>query len=210
MAESAQQAQEILRSTGLFSWYLIPFLAFIIYVYATEVERKKWNIILAGLAFYGLEWLFEIINAIWFHVSGYSAVWVTPGSTAYLPLIGLSIEISMMFAIAGVIFAKLLPEDRKMKILGINNRWALALGFSAFCVFVEILLNQWGVLVWNYSWWNWPNFYLIFLIGYLPYYVLAFTIHDMASMKKKIAIVSGIWLVDLVCIVVFMGFLDWI
>ncbi len=210
MAESAQQASEILRDSSLFSWYLIPFLAFIIYVYVVEVERKKWNIILAGLAFYGLEWMFEIINALWFHASGYSAIWVTPGGTAYLPLIGLSIEISMMFAVAGVLFAKTLPEDRKMKILGLPNRWALALGFSAFCVFVEIVLNQWDVLVWNYSWWNWPNFYLIFLIGYLPYYVLAFTIHDMASMKKKISIVSGIWLVDIICIIVFMGFLGWI
>lgn len=210
MAETARQASEILRSTGLFQWYLIPFLAFILYVYAVEVERKRWDIILAGLAFYGLEWLFEIINALWFHFSGYSAVWVTPGSTAYLPLIGLSIEISMMFAVAGVIFAKMLPEDRKMKILGLNNRWALAVGFSAFCVFVEVVLNQWGVLVWNYSWWNWPNVWLIFLIGYLPYYVLAFTVHDMPSMKKKIAIVSGIFGVDLICLIVFMGILGWI
>ena len=58
MAESARQASEILRNTGLFQWYLIPFLAFILYVYAVEVERKRWDIILAGLAFYGLEWLF--------------------------------------------------------------------------------------------------------------------------------------------------------
>ena len=39
MAESARQASDILRDTGLFSWYLIPFLAFVIYVYVVEVER---------------------------------------------------------------------------------------------------------------------------------------------------------------------------
>lgn len=61
-----------------------------------------------------------------------------------------------------------------MKILGINNRWALAVAFSIFCVLVEIILNQWHVLIWNYPWWNWPNFWLIILIGYLPYFVLAF------------------------------------
>ncbi len=210
MAESARQALSVLRDSHLFSWYLIPFLALIIYVYVVEVERKKWNIIMAGLAFYALEWLFEIINAIWFHVSGFSAIWVTPGNSAYILLIGLTIEISMMFAIAGVLFAKVLPEDKKMKILGINNRWALAVAFSVFCVFVEIILNQWHVLIWNYSWWNWPNFWLIILIGYLPYFVLAFWLHDMPSMKKKISIVSGIYFVDLVLILVFLVGLKWI
>ncbi len=210
MADSARQASEILRDTGLFGWYLIPLLALVMYVYAVEVERRKWNILLAGLAFWGLEWIFETVNAIWFHVSGYSAIWVTPGGTSYLPLIGLTIEISMMFFILGVIYAKVLPEDRKMKIFGIPNRWAIAAGFSAFCVFVEIVLNQWGVLVWNYPWWNWPNFYLIFLVGYMPYFILAFTVHDMESMKLKIGIVSGLYAVEILLLIIFMGVLGWI
>lgn len=40
------------------------------------------------------------------------------GRPAYLLLVGLNIEISMMFAVAGVVFAKLLPEDQTRKILG--------------------------------------------------------------------------------------------
>jgi len=39
---------------------------------------------MAGLAFYGLEWFMEILNGLWLHSSRYSAVWTTPGDTAYL------------------------------------------------------------------------------------------------------------------------------
>jgi len=35
-------------------------------------------------------------------------------------------------------------------------------------------------------------------------------IHDMESMKRKVAIVSAMYAVDIVCLVVFMGVLGWI
>ncbi|MEW6439893.1 MAG: hypothetical protein AB1640_03065 [bacterium] len=210
MADGVRQALEALRSTDFFSWYLIPLLALVLYVYAVEVERRKWSIILAGLAVWGFDWLWEIFNALRFHASGYSAVWVTPGNSAYVILIGLTIEISFMFAIAGVVFAKFLPEERTAKVIGLNNRWLLAGFFAAFCVFVEIILNRWGVLVWNYSWWNWPNFWLIYIGAYLPMFLFAVWIHDMASMKKKICIVSGLYAVDLLLLVIFIGILGWI
>jgi hypothetical protein len=41
------------------------------------------------------------------------------GDTAYLILIGLNIEIRFMFAIMGVAATLALPEDRKIKILGV-------------------------------------------------------------------------------------------
>ena len=208
--EATEKALRLLRNPHYFQWYLIPLLALLVYVYAVEVERKKWNIILAGLAFWGLEWFFEIINALILHFNKHTAIWTTPGGTAYLPLIGLTIEISMMFAIAGVIFAKVLPEDRKMKILGIPNRWALIVGFSIFCVFVEVILHLWGVLVWEYWWWNWPFVLLIVLVGYMPYFIFAAWIHDMPSMKRKITIVSGMYALDLACIILFMAILKWI
>jgi hypothetical protein len=46
--------------------------------------------------------------------------------TAYLLLIGLNIEICFMFALAGISFGKLLPADKKLRILGISNRLFLA------------------------------------------------------------------------------------
>jgi hypothetical protein len=39
--ESAQQALSILRDGSLFQWYVIPLFAFVVYVYAVEVERRN-------------------------------------------------------------------------------------------------------------------------------------------------------------------------
>ena len=48
-----------------------------------------------------------------FHFTNRAPVWGAPGQTAYLILIGLNIEITFMFAIAGVAFGKMLPADKK-------------------------------------------------------------------------------------------------
>lgn len=208
--EATLEALHNLRSAAHFQWYLIPFIAFVIYVYFVEVERKKWNVVMAGLAFFSLECFLEICNALWLHFSGHSAVWTTPGDSAYIIMVGLTIEISMMFSIAGVVFAKILPEDRKMKILGLPNRWFFVIVNSLLCVFIEVILNFWGVLVWEYWWWNWPNVWLIIIIGYSLYMIFAFWIHDMESMKRKVTIVGGVFAVDIVLLIVFMGILKWI
>ena len=94
-----------------FQWYVIPLLAFTLYIYAVEVERKNLNAVFAGLAFWGMDWFNEIWNALVFHFSGFAPVWGAPGDTAFLILIGLNIEICFMFATAGVVFAKILPDD---------------------------------------------------------------------------------------------------
>lgn len=210
MTEASLAALAILRDPGNLQWYLIPFLAFVIYVYAVEIERRNWNVILAGLAFYGLEWALEIGNGLVLHFTGRSAVWTTPGDTAYLPLVGLTIEISMMFAVAGVVFAKLLPPDRRAKIFGIPNRWFFIVLNSVFCVLIEVILNRAGILVWEYSWWNFPNVLLIILIGYMPYMILSFWVHDHPKMQTKLITVSSLFAFDLAALGIFAGWLQWI
>ncbi|MGB7588771.1 MAG: hypothetical protein WBM00_08690, partial [Solirubrobacterales bacterium] len=138
------EAQRMLRDETQFKWYVVTLLALVLYVYAVEAERKRWDVILAGLAFWLADWINEIINALILHFGHRAALWTTTGSTAYLILIGLTIEISMMFAIGGIIFVKTLPEDRRAKLLGLPNRLTIALGFSIFSVFVEVLLNGTG------------------------------------------------------------------
>jgi len=210
MTDASRAALSILRDPSDLQWYLIPLLAFVIYVYAVEIERRNWDVILAGLAFYGLEWLLEILNALVLHWTGHSAVWTAPGHTAFLLLVGLNIEISMMFAVAGVAFTKMLPWDPKVKILGLSNRWFFVVANSVFCVLVEVLLNRAGLLVWAYPWWNWPNVWLIILIGYMPYMIVSFWVHDTPRMANKIATVAGLFAVDFVGFVVFAGLLHWI
>ena len=119
--EATQQALSILRRGEPFQWYVITLLALVVYVYFNEAAQRNWRGIAAGLALYAVHWLYEIANALIQHFSGH-ALWTVPTGTAFLILVGVGIELSFMFAIAGLVFSKLLPADPKLKILGINNR----------------------------------------------------------------------------------------
>ena len=208
--ESAQQALSILRDGSQFQWYVIPLFAFVVYVYVVEVERRNWNLFFAGLAFWGMDWFNEIWNSLVFHFTNHAPVWGAPGQTAYLILIGLNIEITFMFAISGIAFGKMLLPDKRTKILGVPNRLVFAVTGAAFCVFVEILLNSIGALTWEYSWWSAGAPWLIFLIGYLTFFLVSFWVHDMKTIRSKAITVGAIFAVDLLAIIVFGFVLNWI
>ncbi len=210
MTESAQQALSILRDGSQFQWYVIPLFALVVYVYANEIERRNWSLVFAGLAFWGMDWFNEIWNGLVFHFTQYAPVWGAPGKTAYLILIGLNIEICFMFAIAGIVFSKLLPKDKKLKIIGIPNRLLFAIVGSVFCVFIEYLLNAVGALTWDYAWWNVGAPWLIFLIGYFPFFLVAFWVFDMETVRKKLITVGSILGFDAICLILFIGILKWI
>jgi hypothetical protein len=114
MAESARQALAILRDASQFKWYVIPLLSLVAYVYANEIEKKNWNVVSAGLTYFGLDIFIEIVNSLIFHFTQYAPAWGTPGKTAYLILIGLNIEICFMFALVAVVMSKLLPKDKSV------------------------------------------------------------------------------------------------
>jgi hypothetical protein len=208
--EASLEALRILRDGDQFQWYVIPLFALAVYVYAVEIERRNWNLVLAGLAFWGMDWFNEIWNALVFHFTQYAPVWGAPGDSAYLILIGLNIEICFMFAVAGVAFSKMLPAERSMRLLGVPNRVVLAVFGAAFCVFVEVLLNAVNALTWEYSWWSARAPWLIFLVGYLPFFGVAFWVHDMKSLRSKATTVGVIGAVDVACLIVFGGILGWI
>jgi hypothetical protein len=210
MTQSASDALKILRDGSVFQWYVIPLFALIVYVYAVEVERRRWDLVFAGLAFWGMDWFNEIWNGLVFHYTLYAPVWGAPGKTAFLILIGLNIEICFMFAIAGITFAKMLPAQKSQKILGLPNRLFYAISGSVFCVFVEILLNRVGALTWDYPWWSVSAPWLIFFIGYLPFFLVSFWVFDQDSLRKRIYIVSTIFSFDLICLVLFGAILNWI
>ena len=209
-AESAQQALSILRHTDRFVWYVIPLLVIVIYIYSVEIEKRNWNVLFAGLALWGMDWFNEIWNALLFHFNGYAPAWGAPGDTAYLILIGLNIEICLMFAVLGLAMAKMLPADKNLKILGIPNRWFFAVLNSWLAIGIEMVLNALGVLTWEHSWWRMNNPWLLFLIGYLPFFVVAFWVHDMKTVKQKAITVGALLGFDAACLVVFIGILKWI
>jgi hypothetical protein len=75
---------------------------------------------------------------------------------------------------------------------------------------VEIVLNLVGALTWDYSWWGAGAPWLIFLIGYLPFFLVAFWVFDMDSLRKKITTVGIVYAFDIICLVLFVGILKWI
>ena len=206
----AQQALEILRDGSQFQWYVIPLLALVFYIYTHEIQQRNWDVVLAGLAFWGADWINEIVNSIFFHLNGRAPLWGTPGASAFVILIGLNIEIMFMFSIAGVVWSKMLLPDKKTKILGLPNRWFIALAGSAFCVFVEVLLNAVDALTWDWSWWDTNTPWLIFIFGYLWFFVVAFWVHDMQTIKQKLTAVGSLWGTAAVLAIIFGFGLGWI
>ncbi len=151
----------------------------------------------------------EIWNSIVFHATGFAPVWGAPGDSALLLLIGYNIEISFMFAVMGIAMVSLLPKDTKMKIFGIPNRVVFAVANSILCVVVEIFLNHIGALTWEYPWWSISCPWLIFGIGYLPFFAVAFWVHDMRLIKHKLIAVGSILGVDAVLLVI-LGSIGWV
>jgi hypothetical protein len=210
MAESAQQALALLRDGSHFQWYIIPLLLLVMYVYANEVEKKNWSLVLAGLAFWLMDWFNEIWNGLVFHFTNFAPVWGTPDNgSALVLLIGLNIEITFMFSIMGIVMCKMLPSNKNLKILGINNRIVFAVVGAILAVCIECLLNWVGALTWEYSWWNLGAPWLIWLIGYLPFFLVSYWVLDMKTMKSKLITVGVIAAVDIISLLIFIP-LKWI
>jgi len=112
--------------------------------------------------------------------------------------------------VSGIIWTKMLLPDKKTKILGIPNRIFIAVIGSAFCVFVEYLLNSVGALTWEYTWWNRSAPWLIFLFGYLTFFVVAFWVFDMKTIKSKLITVGVIWTLVIGSLIIFIPVLQWI
>ncbi len=205
-----REAEHLLRRTGQLDWSTITLLALVVYVYAVEIERRNWSAILAGLAFWFMDWANELINALVLHLNGDAALWTVTGRSSYVILIGLTVEISLFFAINGVIFTKLLPADRSLRILGIPNRWALAILLSVVSVGVELLLHADGVFHWHYWWWNVATFPVIVVFGYLTFYVVCFWVYDMNDRRRQIAVVGTLGAVDLLAGLILGPVLGWV
>ena len=185
-------------------------LALVLYVYAVEVERRRFDVVLAGLAFWMADWFNEIVNALILHFSHRAALWTVTGSTSYLILIGLCIEICFMFAIGGIVFVKSLPPDPAVRLLGMPNRLAIGLGFSLFATFVEVLLHAAGVFHWDYWWWNVPFVPLIVVFGYLWFFMFAAWVYDMGDMPRRVRAVGALTGLDVLLILVCGPILGWI
>ena len=197
-AGAVREAQAMLRDPSNLHWYVVTFLGIVMYVYANEVERKRYDIVAAGLAFFLMDVFNELVNSAWFHASGKAPLWTVTGDTSYLILIGWSIEIVFLFLISGIEFVKFLPQDKNVRILGIPNRWVFITWWSCFCVFVEVLLHRAGVVHWAWWYWDEPVLLPIVVFGYGTFFWIAATVFDLNSHKRRFTVVGGLLAVDLV------------
>lgn len=210
MAASAEAAQAILRDTSLFQWYVIPLFVIVVYMYSQQWHAGRWAVILGALAFWLMDWVNEIWNGLIFHFSGYAPVWGAPADTAFLIMMGLNIEISLMFAMLGLAAMLTLPRDPHAKIFGLNNRLVWASGNSALSVVIEIGLNHIGALTWEWTYWNASFPWLIFLLGYMPFYLVGAWVHDMSSQRNQVLVVGGLGAGVLTSLILFMPVLGWL
>ena len=97
--------------------------------------------------------------------------------------------------------SELTPEEYKTKVKAILGRIGVIVFGSIAAVIIEILLNKCNVLTWEKPWWQ-PNFpFILFLIGYVPFYVAAVVIHDLPRIWQLIGLGAILFVVVLLLII---------
>lgn len=198
-AGAAEAAMAAVRDPANFNWTTIAFLAVVVMLYIGEIEKKNYKVIMASLALYSVHWFYEIMNAVICHFSGYALWTVSPESTSFILLIGVSVELSFMFAIAGFT-SKLLPEDKDKKILGINNRIVFAIGQAAFFSIVEIFLAWTPAFIWVYKWWGAIP---VFITTYIPFFLACYLVYDL-PLKKQIRFVAPLAAINILLLAILI------
>jgi hypothetical protein len=203
--EVTGQALAILRSGENFQWYVITLLAVVMYIYTNEISKKNWKVIAAGLALYMVHWFYEILNALIQHFSGH-ALWTVPTGTSFLLLIGVGIELSLMFSVAGLVLSKILPENPQARFIGVNNRLFFAVLNAAGFAIIEIFLARTPAFAWVYPWWG---AFPVFITTYIPFFLAAFYCHDWKPKTQRTFILTLLG-INVMMLVIFAGILKWI
>lgn len=181
---------------------LVPLFALVVYLYCAEAARRNWDTIIAGLSYYAIEWIGEILNALILRLTGYAPLWGEPGPSGYLILVGINVETTLMFMIFGLAVGKILKV--------VSQRWAVILGFSLFSVCVETVLNRWGALSWDYRFWGWPHIWVVILFAYAPAVAFTIWVHDLRSRPLQLKIIGSMFALDAIAFWLLVSVLGWI
>ena len=183
------------RDTGNFNWTFIFILAVVFYVYWSEIHKKNYEAVFAGLALYGVHWLYEIANAIIGRITGGPLWAVSNDSSTFILLVGVSWELSMMFSLAGIISFKMMPQDRtkryfaKGKFKGISCKLMvaieMALLFALFESFLAVTSNN--SFIWVYKWWG---VIPVFITTYIPFFLASNYVPDMKPKTRTIFLIA--------------------
>ena len=216
MTDASRQALDGLRDLTTMQWYAIPLLAIVFWIYAREIKDARrsanWDAVLAGLTLFGMDFFNETWNGWVFAISEHSALWTAPGPSALRTMVGWNLEIMFMFALGGIVYFHSLSDDPANRpLVRRPEAWAVAVGYAAFCVFIEVLLNMGGHLVWEYPFWyrSLAGVWLIFLFGYFHFYVAVILVLSLSTMRRRLIAIGSIYLVAVVMNVVGFGVMGW-
>ena len=200
--DGSQEAMDLVnairvRSTENFNWTFIFILTVVFYVYWTEIQKKNTEVVCAGLALYGVHWLYEICNAVIGKLAGYPLWSVSNESTTFILLIGVCWELSMMFSIAGMISFKMLPQDRTKRYFarngkgGISCKLAGALEMALLFALVESFLAGTSnhSFIWVYKWWG---VIPVFITTYIPFFIASNYVPDLEP-RKRTRFLAVLW-----------------
>jgi len=195
-AKALVRAIEV-RSTEKFNWTFIFILAVVFYVYWSEIKKKNFEAVNAGLALYAVHWLYEITNAVIAYFAGYPLWSVSNESTTFILLIGVSWELSMMFSLAGIISYKMLPDDPNTRYFAKNGKKGIsaklvgaiemAVLFALFESFLAGTSNN--SFIWVYKWWG---VLPVFITTYVPFF-LASNYIPFLETKRRRAVIASLW-----------------
>ena len=196
------------RSTENFNWTFIFILAVVFYIYWHNIQQKKTETVCAGLALYGVHWLYEIANAVIKAIFGYPLWSVSNESTTFILLVGVCWELSMMFSIAGMISYKMLPADPKARYFakggrkGVSAKLVGALSMALLFALVESFLAGTSnhSFIWVYPWWG---VLPVFVTTYIPFFLAANYVPDW-ELQKRTRFLAGIWGLDVLLLVVLI------
>ena len=186
------------RDTSNFNWTFIFILAVVFYVYWSELHKKNYAAVQAGLALYGVHWLYEIANAIIGKASGAPLWAVSNNSTTFILLVGVSWELSMMFSLAGIISFKMMPAEKEKRTLKrkLITAGSMALLFALFESFLAGTIN--GSFIWVYPWWG---VIPVFFTTYIPFFLASNFVPDMKPKVRNIFLIAEWGLVALLLVI---------
>lgn len=198
-APEAQRAIAAVRDPSNFHWSILTLFALVLTTYCNEIKKKNFKAVACAAMLYSIHWLYEIANAVICHFSGYALWTVSPESTSFILLVGVSAELSLMFSVAGFT-CNLLPEDKNAKILGMNSRWFMGIAFAAFCSVFEIFLAWTPAFIWVYPWWGALP---VFITTYIPFFVGAYLVYDLPQ-KKQIKAVGSLMVINILLLAILI------
>ena len=183
-----------------FNWTTITLLVFVILVYAFLWYKKLYKPMVAGITLYSVHWFYEIMNAVIYKTTGTPLWTVTNASSSYVLLIGVSIELSLMFSVAGIATWFLLPVDRNKKLLRIPVKIWAAVGTALLAGVLEIFLTSTPAFLWVYPWWG---FLPVFITTYIPFFLAAVYVPDLKP-KTQLICVGSLVAINIILLVVLI------